>query len=359
MSDQSTIQEDVRKSGELEAGPLSFDAAADAFLSNLMGGKDLPKDEDGANTDPEDETDREPVGDGEESDQEEGQDETDPKEEEGSEDGDEEDGEDEPESKEGSKGDQKVAPDDLVVEVAVGDETHKVSVKELKRLFGQEAALTKKSQEVSNLRKKAETDGAKYAAALERLFNAAKARWEPYSNIDMLLASRQMEPEAFTQLRKDALEAYNDFRFMEQELEGFVRDMETRRRDDLQNAAKEALKVLTDPKDGIQGWSTQLYDEIRSFAIGKGMDPQVVNTIVDPAAIKIIHAAMLYEKGKQAVAEKVQRKVNAPKKVLKTTTPVNSQEVTSTVKTRVKAQLKKTGKLEDAANAFLANWIED
>ena len=39
------------------------------------------------------------------------------------------------------------ASDDQIVDIAVNGETKKVSVKDLKRLYGQEASLTKKSQD--------------------------------------------------------------------------------------------------------------------------------------------------------------------------------------------------------------------
>src|SRR5690242_886181 len=39
-------------------------------------------------------------------------------------------------------------PDEYEVEIKVGEETHKPKLKDLKRLFGQEAALTQKSQKV-------------------------------------------------------------------------------------------------------------------------------------------------------------------------------------------------------------------
>lgn len=357
MGTNSTITTDVHDIGDRDA--LDFDGAADAFLSNLMGAEKPPKKDEEGEQDPEKKPEDAPdPDDGEEGSDQEHEDQEDPDENEGSDGSDEEEVEDEPNDEEGSKGD-KVAPDDLEVEVTVGDERHKVSVKELKRLYGQEASLTKKSQEVAEIRKKVETDGAKHAAALDRLMTAAKARWEPYSQIDMLVASREMDPEAFKQLRKDAQEAYQDFQFLTQEVESFVRETEAQRVAQLQEQAKEAIKVLSDPEKGIPGWSTQLYDDIRGFAIGKGLDARMVNSIVDPTVIKLLHAAMQYERNKKAVEEKVHRKVVAPKKVLKTTTPVNRQEAKNPAKTQAKAQLRKTGKIEDAANAFMANWLED
>src|SRR5574337_877989 len=62
----------------------------------------------------------------------------------------EEDGEDE--DPEASKA-KKDAGDDVIVKIKVGDKEHEVPVKDLKRLYGQEASLTRKSQEVAAQRK--------------------------------------------------------------------------------------------------------------------------------------------------------------------------------------------------------------
>lgn len=52
----------------------------------------------------------------------------------------------------------KEAKDDHLVTVTVDGETKTVPVKDLKRLFGQEAALTRKSQEVAAARKATEQE---------------------------------------------------------------------------------------------------------------------------------------------------------------------------------------------------------
>src|SRR6266403_5098092 len=66
--------------------------------------------------------------------------------------------ESEDEEGEGEETEKKYADgDDTYVKVKIGDEEHEVPVSQLKRLYGQETALTQRSQEVATQRKSVET----------------------------------------------------------------------------------------------------------------------------------------------------------------------------------------------------------
>ena len=125
---------------------------------------------------------------------------------------DEADKEDDEDSKE-----KEVLAEDALVEVKVGDETNQVSVKELTRLYGQEKALTQKSQQLSSQKKQIEQDGLKYANALETLVKRAEERWKPYSEVDFLVASKKMEANEFQQLRSEVNSAFQDYKFLTEE----------------------------------------------------------------------------------------------------------------------------------------------
>ena len=249
----------------------------------------------------------------------------------------------------------RVLDDNTVVKIKVNGEEVEASVKDLKRLYGQEAALTQKSQAVSAKLKEAEETGAKYVAALGNLLNRAKERAEPYAKIDWLVASKNLTDEELVALRAEAQKTYDDVNFFQQELDGFMQQAQTQRQALLVEQAKEAVQVL---KRDIPGWNEKVYDEIRTFAINTGLDREVVNNLVDPAAIKMLHMAMLYNKGKQAVTTK---KNKSPKKLVKSTT---SAETTKKVISNkgaddASSRLRKTGSIEDATEAFLARWSAD
>jgi len=246
----------------------------------------------------------------------------------------------------------KVAKDDLVVKVKVGDEELDVSVKDLKRLYGQEAALTKKSQAVAAKTKEVEEQGAKYVAALGAMLNKARERAEPFAKIDWLVAAKNLNEDELTALRNEAARHMDDLKFYEQELDQVMGQVHQQQRLQLQEAAKECVEVL---KRDIPGWNEKLYDEIRGFAINSGLDVNIVNNLVDPAAFKMLHMAMLYNKGKTAQTKKI---VKTPKKLVKTSTSAEAtKKVISNKNTdNANARLAKTGRVEDAADAFLARW---
>lgn len=104
----------------------------------------------------------------------------------------------------------KVLEDEAVVKVKVGDKELEVSVKDLKRLYGQEAALTEEPRSCRQAqRSRAEhAQGSGYAG--EDVQHKALERYT-YAEIDMLVASKTLDAEQFAALRKEAQAAYEDF----------------------------------------------------------------------------------------------------------------------------------------------------
>jgi hypothetical protein len=254
----------------------------------------------------------------------------------------------------------KLADDETYVKIKVGDEEHEVPVKELQRLYGQEASLTKKSMEVAEQRKAVDAEMAKNVAASGALLERAKARFEPYSKIDFMLAAKELSAEDYTNLRTAAQAAYEDVQFLEQNLNGFMQAAAKRQHDDLVKRAGEALQVLQGPveKGGVEGWNEQVYNNVRSFAVEAGLDNDLVNNIVDPVAIKLLHDAMLFRRGQSKV---ITKKINkTPTKVIKTTkapetgSPGDKSKVNAALK-----RLSKTGSTDDAADAFMARWASN
>lgn len=281
---------------------------------------------------------------------------TDPDEEESEETDTEDDGETEGEEAEDTEEESKEPKkldDDAIVEVKVDDETLKVSVKDLKRLYGQEAALTKKSQQVAAKRKEVEQEQMKTAAVLDKMYQKAAERWKPFAEIDMLVASKQLDADQFAALRAEAQAAYEDFRFITEEAQQFVQQTQAKQAEMRKEAASEAVKVL---KEAIPNWSNSLYDSIREYAINTGMPADVVNNLVDPVAIQLIHKARLYDESKKIA---VKKKVAQPKKVIKTTAMSNPNAMKTQSAEAAQKRLRATGDLDDAADLFLNRWTQD
>lgn len=263
--------------------------------------------------------------------------------------------EEETDEDEGDDKPKKALDDEAVVKVKVGEEELDVAVKDLKRLYGQEAALTRKSQAVAAKTKEVEETGAKYVASLAGLLERAKQRAEPFSKIDFLVASKDLSTDELKALREEANRQFDDVRFLEQEIDRFMVDVKRQRETGLIEQAKECVRVL---KQDIPEWNERLYDDLRSYAVSEGFDKEMINNLVEPAAFKLIHKAYLFSKGQKAVTTK---KAKAPTKVIKSTTaPSTTKEIVG--KRGVEKALeraRRTGSLDDAASAFLAKWQKD
>lgn len=268
---------------------------------------------------------------------------------------DDEDGEDEGEADDNGK--KKTLSDDVVVKVKVGDTEEEVPVSKLTRLYGQEKALTQKSMEVAEQRKQLEANSERHVAAAEGLMKRAAARFEPYSKVDWGLAVKNLSDEEYVALRSEATAAYEDWKFYEQELDGYVAEVKKVHESERLNSARTTLKALSDPKTGIPGFDKQMYTDMRDYAVSVGLTAEAFGSIVDEAPLRLMHKAMLYDKGKAAVTTKVEKK---NKKIVKARTngSVTRETFKKSTSTNAMKQFQRTGSSDDAAEALLARWTQ-
>ena len=320
------------------------DSGTDEFFKRLVQDAETPsEDEEDAEETEESETDdtEEPEDDSET--EESPEDEEEPEDTEGEED----ETEDSDEPEEADEKPKKVveASEDAVVKI---------------KIDGQEASLTRKSQEGAEIKKKAEETAVKHVTGLEKLLERAKEQAAPYANINFLALTKDpnVSPEELTALSDAANRAFDNVRYLEQELDGVVQQASQERQQQMMQMAREAIKTLTDPKTGIPGWNEQMYNDIRKFAVSTGMNEQVVNEMVDPVAFKILHMAMQYQKGKTAVT-KTKKIDKTPKRIIKGTPDEVVKKAKVDPKREVFKRLKSSGSVDDAADAFLAQWGDE
>ena len=241
--------------------------------------------------------------------------------------------------------------DDTLIDVVVNGNAEQASIKDLKRLWGQEKALTQKSQEVASQRKQLEDNIGKTDVIFQKLIEKAEAKWKPYSEVDMLVASQSMDTEDFAQLRKEAQTAQDELRFLNEEANNFYGELRQQQQSALQEQAKEAVKVLE--KD-IDGWNNDLYEDIRTYAIAQGLPEDQVNQYVDPTVIKILNKARLFDAAKKVTTTKKKRVAKAVLKSKKA--PENDQAVKARKVKATRAKLTNSHDMDDIADALLSRW---
>jgi len=335
---------------------FDLDDAADAILGRWDDGEDLsePEDEDATSEDI-DETDVD-EDDTEETEVEDEDDEE-------LEDPDADEAEDEEDDEEEEDDEPQLVSDESLVEISVNGEQQQVSVKELKRLFGQEASLTKKSQDLATQRKAAEQQFAQAQLSYQKLLERAEERYKPYSDIDMLVASRQMDPETFAQFRQDARQAEDDLKFLKEESGSLMSGMQQQNQVAVQAAAQECIKVL---EENLPDWGDELYSDIRQYAVQSGLPQEQVDQYTDPSVIMLINKARLYDQSKQAAktkkaAAKVTKSKGSKTKVLSskksppTKTDVRTQK-RQAAQQKLRSNPRYGGDIDDIAEALMARW---
>lgn len=262
-------------------------------------------------------------------------------------------------SEEESGGNDSESPDDdPEFDIKVGDKVEKAKLSALKRLYGQEAALTQKSQKVAADAKASLDRLTLVNTALNKLLERAQERYKPYADLDFLVLSQSManDPETFAQLRQDAKAAGDEVRFLQQELQSVVTEQQNVAQKAYQEAATACVKALENPTTGIKGFGKELYSEMLEFCEAQGF--KNARAIVDPTAIKLIHMAMLYGKQQTAATSAAQKIAKAPAKPSKMLTPGTGSGNGAATKGTPKAamdQLRRSGSVDDAADAFLAS----
>ena len=248
--------------------------------------------------------------------------------------------------------------DDTEVEILVDGESKQASIKSLKRLYGQEASLTRKSQELATQRKNAEEAIGKTNVIMQKMLEKAEERMKPYREVDMLVASKTMSNEDFALLRKEASEAEDNLRFLQQEANQFYTEMQAQHQKAMQEQAQNCVKVL---QEKIPNWNNKLYDDIREYAVSTGIPEDRVNMIVDPSVIMMLNKARLFDEGKKVATTK-RKKVVKAKKVLKSTKA--SKSVLKDKKTdrnaiaRQKLRSGDANDFDNIADAILSRWQE-
>lgn len=263
------------------------------------------------------------------------------------------------ENTEGEPEETEADPDDQEVEIKVGEETKKATLRDLKRLYGQEAALTQKSQKASEQLRSAEEQIARASASAKGMLERANARYATYKDWGVPEWSHlaaTLSPDDYNALRSEAQAAKADVDFLTQEVEGYMKEQQAQQVKAYQEAAQTCLKELTDPEKGIPEFGPPVYEEMMNFAVQHGVPVGEARQVVSAPVLKILHMAMLYAKSQKAVKsaeEKVQKAVEKPTRVLK---PRGAEPHRDNKQAAIKRMREAGGDLDATADAFAASF---
>jgi hypothetical protein len=335
-------------SNSISEAALTLDDAAEAILGNWEDPETVSEEEQEATDETTSETEVEESVETEDEteDLETDEDDEDPEEEES------EDTEDDQEEEQDEEDEVVAFDDDTLVEISVDGESKQASIKDLKRLYGQEASLTRKSQETASQRKMADEQLQKADASLQAMISRAQERFKPYSEVDMLVASKNMSAEDFTQLRAESKQAEDDLKFLTEEADGFYGYVKQQQSQAMQDQAKECVKVL---QREIPDWNNSMYNDIRQYAITNGLPEEAVNQYVDPNVIMLLNKARMFDQTTKVATVK---KAKAAKKVLRTKkAPPSKTDIKRNRQQKNVDRLRSNSNdLDNIADVIMSNW---
>lgn len=187
------------------------------------------------------------------------------------------------------------AADEAIVKVTVNGEETEVTVGSLKRLAGQEATLTRKSQE-------ADVVGGRAALMIQGAIEGILEDLEPYKDIDWTLAAVEMEPDEFKWHRENFTRNEARYNKLLKEASSFEQIVADRQAASVKAQAAEALVELT---ADVPGWNDEMDSKVRKYAAAQGLDEADVASIANAKVLKLLRKAMLHDEAATAVAKKV------------------------------------------------------
>ncbi|WP_424133841.1 hypothetical protein [Roseomonas chloroacetimidivorans] len=251
-----------------------------------------------------------------------------------------------------TKSERRIAADDDEVEVKVGDETLKLSVKDLKRLHGQEYALNKKSEAVADLRKFNESKAAFLDKKLDAGLERAEKRWKEYEGIDLNLAAAdlatgRLSEAQYQALKAEMVERWDDLQAARKERSEFRNAVEAERTRDEQERFERVKAQIIAKHPNVD----ELAPKLQRYVTEQGLTQAEIRQFFHPALFDLMNKARLYDEA-QARKPEIKKVVAEPKKVLKPQTSSTNQR--STKADDAMRDLRRSGSTDDAVKALMA-----
>lgn len=242
--------------------------------------------------------------------------------------------------------------------VKVGKEEVEVPLDELLKGYSRTADYTKKTQEVAEARKAVESERQKIDEAsrlrdqyAERL-SVIEQMLNQTEKAEDLSALKETDPIGYAVRVAEQAEREKQLTAVRAERQRLAQQQQAEQSERLKaHLASEAAKLrdaIPEISDEVKGEVVKR--EIREFAKSIGFSDQELAQVYDSRAVLTLYKAMQYDKLQKGKPQ-VTKKVNAAPKMLKpgTSTPEASESETTK---RMRAQLKKSGKKDDAARLF-------
>lgn len=269
-------------------------------------------------------------------------------------------GDSEETSQESSGTESEADPNDAEVSFKIGDTDTKVRMSELRGLVERRAESERAFTETTAARAAYNEKVQSADLVLARAVEKAEAKWKPFQDIDWITVRTQLDDNAWNTLRTMAKDAQDEVKFFTEERGALLAQSREATAQDMQRQAQAAIAELTGPTErgGITGFDQKLYGEITDYAMGQGLPKEIVFGTVSPAAVRLLHKAMMFDRAQKSsatVAEKITKAVQKPTNTQRPASKGTPTSNSSSTKDAL-SKLAKSGSIDDAADAFMASF---
>ena len=234
-----------------------------------------------------------------------------------------------------------------------------VSLQELRDGRLMQKDYEKKTQTLAKERREAHE---KAQALIEQQRTEYLGTLEQLQQTVILSAAPELRNVDWSKLAKDDPAEYVRLSARAREVQAAIAQVGTQRQKVSEQQTAERQKALAKAVDeakekiheAIPNWSEELYQGLLKRSVESyGFTPQEAGAIYDPRAIQILHDAHQYRLMKEAMPS-AEKRVQSVPKVLKPGAAVQQVKRGDQEYISAKAQLKKTGTVDDTANFFRA-----
>ena len=240
--------------------------------------------------------------------------------------------------------------------VKVDGEEFEVDLDELRNGYQRQSDYTKKSQSVAEMRKAYEAnlqsvqqERDQYQQVLANMENYQNLELKKYQELDWA-SLKEDDPVEYMEKRIEFQDAKDKVNQVKQEQMAVQQKTQQEVYQNIQHKVQEEAELLATALPEYSDPSSNLKTELRDFAINMGFSEQDVNGITDHKVVLVLHKAMLQERANSSTSSKVKK---GPAKVIKAGVPVTKKQRVARDVQAKRDRLRKTGNVNDAANAFM------
>ena len=239
--------------------------------------------------------------------------------------------------------------------IKVDGQEVEVTLDELKKGYSRQADYTRKSQVVAEQKQRVEQELAatqqerqRYISQLEQITTQAESEIKKFEKLDWEKLKEE-DPMNYMVKRDTFNELKENAKKIEEEKKSLAIQQQKEYAEKMQDTIKQQQEII---KTKLPEWDDsdkgpKLKQDIMSYAVSQGFTEEEVNSLVDARSVVILHKAMLHD---NIINSKIaKKKAKVVPKVTKPGTGTTKGEVASEKNAKLRAKVRKSGKVTDAA----------